>query len=429
MPENVSRRTFVKGAALAAAPAVLPALGANGKVNVAFIGTGSRGYYVMQRLYVGTPHEDFTVSAVCDIFSAARENGKNRVIEMGGNTPKTYTDYREVLRDPSIDAVFICTPEHLHHQMALDALAAKKNIYLEKPLAHTIEEGWDIVKAAEKSGKVVQVGTQNRSNQLYKKAKEMVAQGMIGDCHYVRAFWYRNGFDTEPAWRYPVPKDLSPETTDWQKFLGPAPKRPFDGRRYRQWRLYWDYSGGISTDLLVHQTDITNFVLGLTVPTSCSASGGIYRWTQPYNGLPDDREVPDTISALYEYVPEKFHLNYSSYLGNDQYGYGEQFMGNEGTIEVLNRQVITFTPQSFQGRPPERVKARKAMTETVKNCDNLAVEAHARNFINAVLGREKAIAPATVGQQAAIGGHMATLSYKKERRIVWNRQTNKYHFV
>ena len=429
MSENVSRRTFVKGAAIAAAPAVLPALGANGKVNVAFIGTGSRGYYVMERLYNGVPQTDFVVAAVCDIFNGALERGKQRVIDMGKNTPKAFADYREILRDPSIDAVFICTPEHLHHRMALDALAAKKNIYLEKPIAHTIEEGWDIVRAAEKSGRVVQVGTQNRSNQLYKKAKEMVDAGMIGDCHYVRAFWYRNGFDYEPAWRYPVQEGLSPQTTDWEKFLGPAPKRPFDARRYRQWRLYWDYSGGISTDLLVHQTDITNFVLSKTVPTSCMASGGIYRWDQPYNNLPDDREVPDVISALYEYVPEKFHLNYSCYLGNANFGYGEQFMGNEGTIEVLNRQTITFTPETFQGRPPERVKARKPMTETVRNCDNLAVEAHTRNFINAVLDREKAIAPATVGQQAAIGGHMATLSYKQGKKIVWNSTTNKYRFV
>ena len=349
----------------------------------------------------------------------------------GKNEPKVYADYRDVLKDPSIDVVFICTPEHLHHEMALAALAAKKNIYLEKPIAHTIEEGWDIVKAAEKSGTIVQVGTQNRSNQLYRKAKELVKQGLIGECHYVRAFWYRNALEAEPSWRYPVQQGLSPQTTDWEKFLGPAKKRPFDARRYRQWRLYWDYSGGISTDLLVHQTDITNFVMDKTVPTSCMASGGIDRWTKPYGSenLPDDREVPDTFSALYEYVPEKFHLNYSCYLGNENFGYGEQYLGNEGTIEVLNRDTLKFTPETFRGLAPAHIKARKPMVETIKFCDNLAVQAHVRNLIEAVQGKTKVIAPATVGQQAAIGGHMATLSYKAGKKIVWDARTNKHRFV
>lgn len=429
MSDYLSRRSLLKSAAIAAAPAVVPALGANNKLAVAYVGAGSRGSYVMTRMFEGVPIDQFVVAAVCDTFQGARAAAKDLVMTRGKNEPRVLVDYRDVLKDPSIDAVFICTPEHLHHEMALAALAAGKHIYLEKPIAHTIEEGWEIVRAAEKSGKVVQVGTQNRSNPLYHKAKEMVEKGLIGNCHYVRAFWYRNALPEEPSWRYPVQQGLSPHTADWEKFLGPARKRPFDPRRYRQWRLYWDYSGGISTDLLVHQTDITNFVLNKTVPTSCVASGGICRWTDPYGGLPDDREVPDTFSALYEYVPEKFHLNYSCYLGNENFGYGEQFMGDEGTIEVLNRTTITFTPETFRGRAPERIKAHKAATETIRNCDNLAVEAHVRNFVNGVLGKEKVIAPAMMGQQAAIGGHMATLSYKQGRKIVWDDKTRKYRFI
>ncbi len=178
-----------------------------------------------------------------------------------GNTPATYENYHDLLANKSIDAVFIMTPEHLHHDMAIAALRAGKHVYLEKPLAHTIEEGFDIVREWKKSGKIVQVGTQNRSSSLYKKAKEMVQQGMIGDVHFVRAFWYRNSTDDNPAWRYAIPPDATEQNTDWAKFLGPAPKRAWDPHRYYQWRLYWDYSGGISTDLLVHQTDIVNFML------------------------------------------------------------------------------------------------------------------------------------------------------------------------
>jgi predicted dehydrogenase len=306
--------------------------------------------------------------------------------------------------------------------MAVAALKAGKHIYLEKPLAHTIEEGWDIVNLAEKTGKVVQVGTQNRSNSLYIQARDMVKQGLIGEVHYVRAFWYRNSPETEPAWRYAIPADANEKNTDWNRFLGPAKKRPFDKQRYYQWRLYWDYSGGISTDLLVHQTDITNFVCGKTLPTSCVASGGIYRW------IKDDREVPDCLSAIYEY-PGRFHINYSCYFGNDHFGYGEQFLGNEGTLEVLNRQELRFWPQTLRGKAPDHIKARKPI-EVIKPQNDLnAVQDHVKNFILSVLGKEKPIAPARVGQEAAIGGHMATLSYKSNKKVIWDPKANKIQYL
>lgn len=409
------------GAALIAAPAVLPALGANGKVNIGWIGVGTRGYYVMERMYAGNQDNAAQVVAVCDTYAGHLTRAKDRVQTLGHNTPKTYEDFRDLLKDPDVDSVFISTPEHLHFPMFMAAIKAGKNIYVEKPLAHTIEQGQEMVKAAEKAGKVVQVGTQNRSNSLYIKAKEMVTQGMIGDIHYVRAYWYRNSLDNNPAWRYEIPDDTNPENTDWDKFLGPAPKRPFDKQRYFQWRLYWDYSGGISTDLLVHQTDITNFVCGKVLPKSCMASGGIYRWVD------DDREVPDTFSAIYEY-PDRFHINYSSYFGNDHYGYGENFMGNEGTIEVLNRQTLNFYPETFRGKAPERVKARKEIHIDLPGNDNKAVEAHVRNFIEAIQGKAKIVAPVEIGQQAAISGHLATLSYRNNKKIYWDADKEKYHF-
>ncbi len=423
MPEELSRRGFIKrsaGAALAAGPVVLPALGANNTLNVGWVGTGSRGNYVMNMMYESVP-QLVHVTAVCDTYQGHMNRAKDRVQTVEGAAPKTYVDYRELLQQPGIDIVFITTPEHLHHEMALAALSAGKHIYLEKPLAHTIEEGWDIMKAAEKSGKVVQVGTQNRSNSLYIMAKELVAQGLIGDIHYTRAYWYRNSLSNAPAWRYAIPPDASEQNTDWKRFLGPAAKRPFDKNRYYQWRLYWDYSGGISTDLLVHQTDITNFVCGKTVPLSCMASGGVYRWVDAN----DDREVPDTLSALYEY-PDKFHINYSCYFGNDHFGYGEDFLGNEGTIQVLNRQILHFYPESFRGKPPANIAARKEIHLEIPNNDNTAVQAHVKNFVLAVLGKAKAIAPASVGQEAAIGGHLATLSYRNNKKVFWEEKTKNY---
>jgi predicted dehydrogenase len=422
MSETVSRRSILSSAI--AAPALLSAQNANSRLKVGCLGVGRRGYHVMNMAYGGSA-DLMEVTAVCDTYAGNLAKGKDNVQTKGKNTPKTFTDYKDLIADPSIDVVVIATPEHLHYEMAMAALKAKKHIYLEKPIAHTLEEGAEIVKAAEASGRMVQVGTQNRSNSLYQQAKKMVEDGMIGDIHYVRAFWYRNSVDDNPAWRYKIPEDATEQNTDWKKFLGTAPyvdkKRAFDKQRYYQWRLYWDYSGGISTDLLVHQTDITNFVCGKTEPTSCMASGGIYRWTQ------DDREVPDTLSAIYEY-PNKFHINYSCFFGNDWFGYGEQFMGGEGTIEVLNRQILNYYPEKFGGKPPAKVAARKPINIHLPGNDIPAVQNHVKNLFEAIAGKAKLIAPARAGQQAAVGGHLATLSYKNGKKVLWDEKTQKYRF-
>jgi predicted dehydrogenase len=415
-PGEVSRRKFLGTGAAAAFAAT--AAGANDKIAVGMIGIGIRGSLLLERLYTGS-RETATVTAICDAYTGNLMKAGARVEALCGNTPKRYSDYRELLRDKSIDAVIIATPEHLHAAMLIDALEAGKHVYIEKPLAHTIEEGEKILQAGEKSRRVVQVGMQNRSNSLYARAKEMVAAGMIGEVHYTRAFWYRNSLDDAPAWRYTIPADANERNTDWNGFLGSAPKRPFSKPRFFQWRLYWDYSGGISTDLLVHQTDITQFVLGKPAPLSCMASGAILRWTE------DDREVPDTLSAIFEYAGG-FHVNYSCYFGNDHYGYGEQFMGNEGTIEVLNRQYLNFYPEKLGGKAPERVAARKELSIALPGNDAKAVEAHIANFLAAVRGGGKVIAPLDAGQRANISGHLATLSLRGNRKIFWDEKGREY---
>ena len=223
MSQELSRRNFVgKAAAIAAAPAILPALGASDNITLGVIGTGGRGRYLLERAFVGNKGR-FTIGALCDTFTGNLAKGKDVVATHTKTTPKTYVDYKELLADKSIDAVVIATPEHLHHRMLMDALAAGKNVYVEKPLAHTVEECQEIMRAVAKSKSVVQVGTQNRSNSLYQMAKTMISQGLIGDCHYVRAFWYRNQLPNgAAAWRYPMPEDSNPQNTDWQRFLGPA---------------------------------------------------------------------------------------------------------------------------------------------------------------------------------------------------------------
>lgn len=421
MSQELSRRNFVaKAAALAAAPAVLPAFGANDKISLGVIGTGGRGYYLSQRAYAGNKGR-FQINAICDTFSGNLNRAKDLVQTQGGNTAKTFIDYKELLADKSIDAVIIATPEHLHKMMLIDALAAGKNVYVEKPLAHTVEEAQEIMRTVAKSKSVVQVGTQNRSNSLYQMAKTMIGQGLIGDCHYVRAFWYRNQLPNGgAAWRYPMPPDATPANTDWNRFLGTAPKREFYKPRYFQWRLYWDYSSGIATDLMVHQTDIIAYVMDRHFPSSVVATGGINRWVDG-----DDRDVPDTWSVLLDYPESKFHVNYSSYLGSDHFGYGEQFCGNDGTIEISKRQTLNFYPENYSG-VPEYVKARKELSITIPNNDHLAVEAHLRNFFNSILGVEKPIAPPQAGYEAAIPGFLSVMSYRTGKKMLWDAKNDKY---
>src|SRR5947209_18206678 len=183
MADELNRRNFLKAAAIAAGPALISAQGANDKVNIGWIGVGTRGYAGLDWLHTAAPN-DVQITAICDTYQGYIARAKDRMATIWGATPKTYVDYHDLLADKSIDAVFIMTPEHLHHDMAIAALRAGKHVYIEKPLAHTIEEGAEIVKEWEKADQkakvICQVGTQNRSSSLYKRAKELVQQGMMG---------------------------------------------------------------------------------------------------------------------------------------------------------------------------------------------------------------------------------------------------------
>jgi predicted dehydrogenase len=170
---------------------------------------------------------------------------------------------------------------------------------------------------------------------------------------------------------------------------------------------------------MVHQTDITAFVMSKGIASSVATTGGNYRWVDG-----DDREVPDTWSVLLDY-PDKFHVNYSCYLGNEHFKYGEQFMGNDGTVEVLGRQTLNFYPETYPGIS-DLVKARKELSVTIPNNDNLAVEAHIRNFLNSILGVEKPIAPPQAGYEAAIPGFLSVMSYRTGKKMLWDHKADKY---
>ena len=418
MSANISRRLFVSSAA---APALLSAQTAGSKVNLGWVGLGNRGGKHI-RTMMKVAADDSTIKAICDTFSPRLATTKDHVISDQGVAPDTYNDYYEMLKDPAIDAIVIMTPEHLHRDMALAAIAAGKHVYCEKPLSHTIEEGAEIVAAVEKSNVKFQVGTQRRSSKLYTKAREIYESGAIGKVVYVRAFWFRNSPLTSPAWRYNIPQDAEPGNTDYQRFLGPARQSAFNKQRYFQWRLYWDYSGGISTDLLVHQTDAIHMITGRNYCDSVMCNGGIHYWTQ------DDREVPDTVTAGFEY-DDNFHISFSAAFSNSHYGYGEQLCGSEGTMEIMGQRYLNVYPEKARGlpepvtsRPELHFDARADFNERNSTND------HLKNFIDAIAHGAELNCPVQAGHEAAVTGHLATLSLRSNKKVYWNQAAGTYHF-
>lgn len=419
MNTPISRRLFA--ASVAAAPGILSAQSAGSKVRTAWVGLGNRGGKHI-RTQMKVSKDDAIVKAICDTYSPRLAKTKDDVISDQGIAPDTYNDYYKLLADPDIDAVFIMTPEHLHRDMAIAALEAGKHVYCEKPLSHTIEEGFEILKAVEASDRLFQVGTQRRSSRLYAKAREIYESGVLGKTVYARAFWYRNSPLTRPAWRYDIPADAEPTNTDYAKFLGPARATAFNKQRYFQWRLYWDYSGGISTDLLVHQTDAIHMMTGRHYCDSVMCNGGIHYWTQ------DDREVPDTVTAGFEY-DDHFHISYTAAFSNSHYGYGEQLCGSEGTLEVMNLRYLNVYPEQARGlpeavtsRPEMHFDARKDFNETNATND------HIKNFIDAIAHGAELNCPAQLGHEAAVTGHLATMSLRKNKKVYWNQAQGSYHF-
>jgi len=416
---NLTRRSFAVAAA--AAPALLSAQSRGSQIRVGWVGLGNRGGKHIHTM-VSEAKGDAVIKAICDTYTPRMALTKDKLVSDGQPAPETYDDFYKMLDDSSIDAVFIMTPEHLHRDMAIAALQAGKHVYCEKPLTHTIEEGFDILQAVEASGKKFQVGTQRRSSKIYQKAKEIYESGVLGEVVYARAYWYRNrqGEGT-PAWRYEIPADSTPDNTDYKAFLGEAPETEFDKNRYFQWRLFWDYSGGISTDLLVHQTDAIHMIMGHTHCKSVMCQGGVHAWR-------DGREVPDVITAGFEY-PDHLHINYSVSFANAHFGYGEELMGRNGVMIMKN-----LSDLYVYGEDPRMVaKGEKPAPEMHFNDQKdfgqgNPTNEHIRNFLDAVMGKAELNCPAITGHQAAVTGHLATLSYRNDKKVFWDNEQGRYHF-
>lgn len=405
MPE---RRDFLKAAAAAGLTTnIFPrlALGANDKVRMGFIGMGAMG---SGNLKIAMRQENLVPAAVCDVYQPYLE----RAVATTGGNAKGIRDFREILADKSIDAVCISTPDHWHAYMTVEACKAGKDVYVEKPISVTIEEGQLMVKAARKYNRVVQAGTMQRSAPNFIEACNIVRSGQLGDVTYCRTWNY--AANKPEGWGTPAnsepPKDL-----DWDMWLGPAPKRDFntnrwgiDPKRWSTFRYFWDYAGGWMTDWCVHLLDIVQMAFDETMPTAVTALGDRYI-------LKDNTEMPDTLQVTFQYpkfvaVYENRQYNSNSLI---KHGYGILFHGTKATMFV-DRAGYQIWPEDGSGVLPVESKAASP--------GNME---HWANFLDCIKTRKRPNADVELNHKTATSCHLGNIAYRSKLRVDFDPATER----
>jgi predicted dehydrogenase len=382
----MNRRTFLWGTG----SAFLFQAAASDQFNLGIIGAGGRGRFLM-RTFAEVARVRF--EGVCDVYEPSLENG----LSLAQGHAQAYRNYKALLDNQSIQAVIIATPEHWHYQMLLDALAAGKDIYVEKPLCHTPEQGVALMKATHNSRSIVQVGMQRRSYDLYLKARDVHAAGTLGTVRLVRSWWINYSLGARSAEKLEGP-------LDWEQWQGPAPRRPFDADRFRNWRSYKDYSGGILADQGSHVYDGIHLIRGVGFPTAVDAASG-----PPHNPKFD---TPETVVVAAQYPDDLlgvFTINYAGMHYPSRMDQLNQFDGEEARLDV-GREFLSVYRQS----DPE--KAALGATGSFEG----ATAAHVRNFLDCVRTRKEPNASVEKGFQAALVTQMANLSLETGRRVRWN---------
>ncbi len=403
---ETDRRDFFKAAGAAALTTSLftgRVRGANDKVNAAFIGMGKMG---RSNLQIAMRQENLQVSSVCDIF----QRNLDMAVKLTDSKAKPVKDFREILADKSVDVVCIATPDHWHPYMTVEACKAGKDVYVEKPICVTVEEGRKMVEAARKYKRVVQAGTMQRSGTHFQKATEIVKSGELGEVTFVRTWNYGNS----PAEGLGNPPDGDPPPTlDWDMWLGPAPKRAFNANRFgvdpedkyfSSFRWFWDYAGGMMTDWGVHWLDIVQMAFDEKMPTSITALGEKFR-------LKDNRETPDTLQVTYEYPG--FLATYENRYGNAQSMFdksgGILFCGDKATLYV-DRSGYKVVSES---RGVEAVEVKSS------NNSNMA---HWANFLECVKTREKPISDIEKCQRSTTTCLLGNVALRSKLRIDFDQQ-------
>jgi predicted dehydrogenase len=393
--EHSSRRNFLGTAAIGVtAVSYSRVLGANDRVNLGLIGAGDRGRSVIGN-FLNNPA--IRAVSVCDIYGAHIDEAKQKL-----PGAKTFTNHRELLAAPGLDAVYIAVPDHWHASIAIEALAAGKDVYVEKPLTRLIEEGMPIVKAARENNRVCQVGAQQRSGSHYLQAKEKYFDsGKIGTVTLARTWWYGNSWHLRKAPQYlqTKPKDL-----DWDRFLGPVSWRDYDPQQYYNWRAYLAYGGGQVTDLFTHWIDVVHMFTGRDVPSSAIAIGGVYCYK-------DGRTAPDTINVQLQYPgAHEFTATFEATLVPSIKGEAIEMCGTEGRLWI-DRSRYEYYPTGAK-EPAEVVRAKQ-----LPNTRDSLTQEHVNNFVECLRTRNRPNGDVLIGHRSAQASHLGNISYEQKRRI------------
>jgi predicted dehydrogenase len=397
----VSRRSFLKtsaaaGVAALAVPAAR-ALGADETLNVGLIGTGGRCRALMQAL-ARVP--GVRMAAVCDIYDVHLELSKKLA------DPKAFAtkQYKDILDRKDIDAVVIGAPDHWHVPMTVDACAAGKDVYVEKPLTHNRAEGQAVIEAQNKHRRIVQVGTQQRSMPQFEKARELIQNGRLGKIHKVHLTWNRNMDRVRKN-----PLGIDARQVDWKAFLGTAPEQPFDEYRFRNWRWFWDFGGGIFTDLMVHYIDVVHWFLELDHPQVATSVGGHYISKGIW-------ETPDTVQTLLVY-PNDLQVYFEGTFVNARNGAMLEFMGSDATL-YLDRGRYEIHPERGRGKYEEMVLGSgKRGQDFYDKPDGELL--HLSNWVECVRSRKRPNCPAEAGVGAAAAAHLANQALRSGQVAVW----------
>ena len=369
------------------------------EIALGVIGAGGRGVFVMG---VFQKNASVRVAGVCDVYEPNLENALSAAAKgQGGIAASSYRDYRRLLDNKNINAVLIASPEHWHHRMVLDALAAGKDIYVEKPLCQTPEQGVELVAAEQRTKNIVQVGMQRRSYDLYLEGRRLVAAGELGAVRMVRSWWLNTSLDTKPATKLDGP-------LDWEQWQGPAERRPLDPDRFRHWRSYSEYSGGIVADQGAHVYDGIHLLMNASYPQAVNASGG-----RPHMPKVD---TPESVVVIAEY-PEDFigvfSINYAAMRYRPRNDQMNHLDGDRARMDIGREELKIWR----QGQEDAPVLTRQSATGFGK-----ATDAHVENFLRCVRTRETPSAPMRLGFQAALVVQLANRSLRTGRRMRWNHE-------
>jgi len=422
---GMTRRDFGETVGASAGAVVLgaPAIGRGSpqeRIRLGLIGAGSRGGQLLDSFL---PQPDVEIVAVADVDDRHAGETADRIKKSQGNAPETSRDYRVMLDRKDLDAVIIATPDHWHALPSIHAVMAGKDVYVEKPVAHNVAEGKAMVQAARRYDKIMAVGTQQRSSPHFQRAVEIVRSGKLGKVFWIQTWNFEN---ISPTGMGRYPDGEAPSYVDYDAWLGPAPKRPFNPNRFHLlFRWFFDYAGGMMSDWGVHLNDIVLWALGAKGPQSVSATGGIFT-------TDDDRDTPDTLQVVYEF-PE-CTLTYSMRKGNglkfNGHDYGILFCGTDGSLmldrggfEVIpDAVVLPYGIKLVHGdRPIRRIDLEP---EKAKGVDGQ--NAHVRNFLDCVRSRELPICDIEIAHRSTNTCHLGNISYMLGRKLFWDVETESF---